>query len=192
MAVAFRRSCGPLPVARPRYNGFDYRHWRPRSGPLGIRPAWCERRERHDLGRGQRIAVAHLDNFRFRNLHPPAWSHHGKSQRHDRHHHLQDEDHPPSPEQGYDRPDGHRERTGTPADGRRHGRPQTRQLPVHRPGHPPPFSPSPQTLTAATTASGPGSKIKYTFLGSTTVLGLNGTASDSTALDPVLPDDDSE
>jgi carbon monoxide dehydrogenase subunit G len=57
--------------------------------------------------------------------------------------------------------------------------------------HPAPFSPSPQTLTAATSATGPGSKIKYTFLGSTTVLGFSGSASDSAALDPVLPDDDS-
>jgi hypothetical protein len=43
--------------------------------------------------------------------------------------------------------------------------------------HPTKFTPSPQTLTAATTASGPGTQIKYTALGSSTVLGLSGTAS---------------
>ena len=44
--------------------------------------------------------------------------------------------------------------------------------------HPQRFKPSPQNLTSATTASGPGSKIKYTvpLLGST-VLGLTGKAS---------------
>ena len=56
--------------------------------------------------------------------------------------------------------------------------------------HPTTFSPSPQTLTAATSATGPGSKIKYTFLGASTVLGFAGTASDSAALDEVLPDED--
>ena len=44
--------------------------------------------------------------------------------------------------------------------------------------HPAPFSPSPQTLKAATSASGPGSKVSYTVFGSTTVLGLAGTATD--------------
>jgi hypothetical protein len=47
--------------------------------------------------------------------------------------------------------------------------------------HPTTFSPSPQTLTAATSAQGPGSKVQYTVFGSTTVLGLAGTASDSAA-----------
>jgi hypothetical protein len=58
--------------------------------------------------------------------------------------------------------------------------------------HPTTFSPSPQTLTAATSATGPGSKIKYTLLGNSTVLGFSGTASDSAALDPVLPEEDLE
>jgi hypothetical protein len=44
--------------------------------------------------------------------------------------------------------------------------------------HPQAFKPSPQTLTAATTASGRGSKVKYTALGSSTTLGLSGSASD--------------
>jgi hypothetical protein len=44
--------------------------------------------------------------------------------------------------------------------------------------HPHAFSPASQTLTAATTATGQGSKVKYTALGSSTVLGLSGTASD--------------
>jgi len=44
--------------------------------------------------------------------------------------------------------------------------------------HPQAFKPSPQTLTAATTATGAGSKVKYTALGSSTVLGLSGSASD--------------
>ena len=44
--------------------------------------------------------------------------------------------------------------------------------------HPQKFTPSPQTLTAATTAGGPGSQIKYTApIVGTTVLGLKGTAS---------------
>ena len=43
--------------------------------------------------------------------------------------------------------------------------------------HPTTFSPSPQTLTAAKKASGPGSKLKYTIEGSTTVLGLAGNIS---------------
>lgn len=44
--------------------------------------------------------------------------------------------------------------------------------------HPQQFSPSPQTLTPAKKASGPGSKVEYTveILGSTT-LGVSGTAS---------------
>ena len=42
--------------------------------------------------------------------------------------------------------------------------------------HPTTFTPSPQKLTAAKTANGPGSKVSYNFFG-TTVLGLNGTAS---------------
>ena len=57
--------------------------------------------------------------------------------------------------------------------------------------HPTTFQPSPQPLTAAATATGPGSKLKYTFLGSTSVLGFTGTASDNAAADAVLPQDDS-
>lgn len=51
--------------------------------------------------------------------------------------------------------------------------------------HPLPFAPSPQTLAS------PTSKLKYSgsFLG-TTVVGISGTASNSDALDPVLPDED--
>jgi hypothetical protein len=58
--------------------------------------------------------------------------------------------------------------------------------------HPALFHPSPQTLTAATSTTGTGSKLQYTFLGSTTVLGLSGTASDSSAQDPELPEDESD
>lgn len=47
--------------------------------------------------------------------------------------------------------------------------------------HPIPFKPSPQNLTSATTASGPGSKVKYTVFGGTTVLGFSGTASNTAA-----------
>jgi hypothetical protein len=43
--------------------------------------------------------------------------------------------------------------------------------------HPTTFSPSPQNLTAATTKTGPGSKVQYTVLGGATLLGLSGTAS---------------
>jgi hypothetical protein len=44
--------------------------------------------------------------------------------------------------------------------------------------HPTKFKPSPQTLTAAATAGGPGSQVKYSApLIGTTVLGLSGTAS---------------
>jgi hypothetical protein len=43
--------------------------------------------------------------------------------------------------------------------------------------HPGLFQPSPQNLTAAQKANGPGSKVKYTIFGSATVLGLSGTAS---------------
>jgi hypothetical protein len=56
--------------------------------------------------------------------------------------------------------------------------------------HPAGFRPTPQTLTAATSTTGTGSKIQYTFFGSATVLGLSGTASDSAAQDPLLPADD--
>jgi hypothetical protein len=38
------------------------------------------------------------------------------------------------------------------------------------------FSPSPQDLTAATSRTGPGSKLSYSYEGTTT-LGLSGTAS---------------
>jgi hypothetical protein len=43
--------------------------------------------------------------------------------------------------------------------------------------HPAPFQPTPQELTAASTAGGQGSKVQYTALGDTTVLGLSGSAS---------------
>jgi len=43
--------------------------------------------------------------------------------------------------------------------------------------HPQKFKPSPQALTAATTASGPGSKVKYSSVLGTCVLGLKGSAS---------------
>jgi len=56
--------------------------------------------------------------------------------------------------------------------------------------HPGVFTPSPQTLTSATTANGPGCKVKYTIFGSTTVLGFHGTGSSSSTVDPVLPDED--
>jgi hypothetical protein len=52
------------------------------------------------------------------------------------------------------------------------------------------FTPSPQNLTAAKSATGPGSKFKYTFEGSATVLGVDGTAASSADVDPELPDDD--
>jgi len=58
--------------------------------------------------------------------------------------------------------------------------------------HPTTFSPSPQNLTPAATAAGPGSKVKYTLFGATTVLGITATISDKVAADPVLPDDDTE
>jgi hypothetical protein len=48
--------------------------------------------------------------------------------------------------------------------------------------HPTTFKPSPQKLTAAKTANGPGSKVSYTIFGSMTVLGLNGTASSKDAV----------
>jgi hypothetical protein len=56
--------------------------------------------------------------------------------------------------------------------------------------HPTVFLPSPQELTAAKTADGPGCKLKYTVDESATVLGLSGSASSSSSADPVLPDDD--
>jgi hypothetical protein len=56
--------------------------------------------------------------------------------------------------------------------------------------HPTVFKPSPQKLTSAKTATGPGCKIKYTIFGSTTVLGFHGTGSNSATVDPVLPDED--
>jgi hypothetical protein len=58
--------------------------------------------------------------------------------------------------------------------------------------HPALFRPSPQTLTAATSTTGTGSKIQYTSLGSTTVLGFSGMVSDKAAEDPFLPEDDSD
>ena len=56
--------------------------------------------------------------------------------------------------------------------------------------HPGVFKPSPQTLKSATTANGPGCKVKYTIFGSTTVLGFNGTGASSSTVDPVLPEED--
>jgi len=60
--------------------------------------------------------------------------------------------------------------------------------------HPGPFTPSPQNLKPATTASGPGSKIKYTItsFNQTTVLGITGTATSGSSADPVLPNDDAD
>jgi hypothetical protein len=55
--------------------------------------------------------------------------------------------------------------------------------------HPTVFKPSPQKLTSATTANGPGCKIKYTIFGTTSVVGFHGSGSSSATLDPVLPDD---
>jgi hypothetical protein len=55
--------------------------------------------------------------------------------------------------------------------------------------HPTVFKPSPQNLTSAKSAGGPGCKIKYTIFGSTTVLGFAGTGSSSATVDPVLADD---
>jgi hypothetical protein len=55
--------------------------------------------------------------------------------------------------------------------------------------HPGVFKPSPQKLTSATSAGGPGCQVKYVF-GSTTVLGFRGTGSSSSTVDPVLPDED--
>jgi hypothetical protein len=55
--------------------------------------------------------------------------------------------------------------------------------------HPTKFKPSPQKLTSAKTAGGPGCKIKYTVEGSTTVLGFSGTGSSSQTVDPMLTDD---
>ncbi len=56
--------------------------------------------------------------------------------------------------------------------------------------HPGVFKPSPQTLKSATTAGGPGCKLKYMLFGSTTVLGFHGTGASSSTVDPVLPDED--
>jgi hypothetical protein len=56
--------------------------------------------------------------------------------------------------------------------------------------HPGVFKPSPQTLTSATSATGPGCKVKYVIFGSTTVLGFHGTGSSSSSVDPVLPEED--
>jgi hypothetical protein len=55
--------------------------------------------------------------------------------------------------------------------------------------HPAVFRPSPQELTSAKTAGGPGCKLKYTVDESVTVLGFSGSASSSSSADPVLPDD---
>ena len=47
--------------------------------------------------------------------------------------------------------------------------------------NPAPFSPSPQNLTAAAVAKQAGSQVKYSFLGSVSILGLTGTASNSSS-----------
>jgi hypothetical protein len=56
--------------------------------------------------------------------------------------------------------------------------------------HPGVFTPSPQDVTSAKTAGGPGCQVLYTVDGTTTVLGFSGTASNSDPADPVLPDFD--
>jgi len=57
--------------------------------------------------------------------------------------------------------------------------------------HPTTFSPSPQNLTAAKKANGPGSKVKYTVQGlGSTVLGLSGSASNGDPADWLLYDED--
>ncbi len=56
--------------------------------------------------------------------------------------------------------------------------------------HPGVFKPSPQKLTSATSATGPGCKVKYTILGSTSVLGFHGTGASRATVDPVLPEED--
>jgi hypothetical protein len=58
--------------------------------------------------------------------------------------------------------------------------------------HPTVFKPSPQKLTSAKSAGGPGCKVKYTIFGSTTVLGFHGSGSSSATADPMLPDNDFE
>jgi hypothetical protein len=53
--------------------------------------------------------------------------------------------------------------------------------------HPLPFAPTPQTIAS------PASKLKYSALPlGTTVVGISGTAADSDAPDPVLPDDEED
>jgi len=57
--------------------------------------------------------------------------------------------------------------------------------------HPTTFSPSPQTLTAAKKANGPGSKVEYTAQGfGSTILGLSGSASNSDSADDLLYGED--
>jgi len=56
--------------------------------------------------------------------------------------------------------------------------------------HPAPFTPSPQTLTAATGTTGVGSKIQYTINGEVTILGFSGTAGNKATQTPMLPEDD--
>lgn len=58
--------------------------------------------------------------------------------------------------------------------------------------HPGVFKPSPQKLTSATSAGGPGCKVKYTIFGSSTVLGFHGSGASSATADPVLPEEDLE
>jgi len=52
--------------------------------------------------------------------------------------------------------------------------------------HPAVFTPSPQKLTAAKTASGPGCKIQYIIEGTTSVLGFAGTGSNSATAEPMF------
>jgi hypothetical protein len=58
--------------------------------------------------------------------------------------------------------------------------------------HPAAFSPSPQNLTPAKTATGAGSKLQYTVFGQSTVLGITGTASSNLTPDAILPNDDTD
>jgi hypothetical protein len=56
--------------------------------------------------------------------------------------------------------------------------------------HPGVFTPSPQDVTSAMRADGPGCQVLYTVDGTTTVLGFSGAASNRDPTDPVLPDFD--
>jgi len=56
--------------------------------------------------------------------------------------------------------------------------------------HPGVFKPSPQKLTPAKTANGPGSKLSYTIFNGTTVLGFTGTISNQDTVDLQLPEEE--